>query len=100
MRTWKNAVETAQEALQRTDELQTDHVCGYCRWWSWPGETCFYGAASRYADYVRAFDPACAHYATARGCITCRHYLDGGQCASSLEQECRDGGFEAWEGRE
>ena len=32
-----------------------------------------------------------------RTCATCRHDLGGGQCARSLERECRDGGFEAWE---
>ena len=31
-------------------------------------------------------------------CDGCRHYLEGGQCNINLEQECRDGGFEAWEG--
>ena len=30
-------------------------------------------------------------------CETCRHYLGGGQCAVSLEQECKDGNYEAWE---
>lgn len=33
-----------------------------------------------------------------KACETCRHYLGGGCCDLSLEQECRDGGFEEWEG--
>lgn len=97
MRTWRNCVESARDQLSGPDP--DGKYCGYCRWWSWPGETCSYGAADRYADYVRAFDPACVHYAPARGCATCKHYLSGGQCASGLEMECRDGGFEAWEAK-
>ena len=33
-------------------------------------------------------------------CKTCRHYLGVGQCAVSLEHECQDGGYEAWEAEE
>lgn len=33
-------------------------------------------------------------------CDTCRHYLGGGCCKENLEQECRDGGYEAWEGKD
>ncbi len=32
-------------------------------------------------------------------CETCRYYLGGGQCAVSLEQECKDGNYEAWEAK-
>ena len=95
MRTWKNMLESAIDALGG----EIDSSCGFCRWWSWPGETCFNGASPFYADCVKAFDRACRYYTPARGCMTCRHYLEGGQCAISLEQECRDGGFEAWEAK-
>lgn len=30
-------------------------------------------------------------------CDSCREYLGGGSCNLSMEMECRDGGFEAWE---
>lgn len=74
--------------------------CGHCRYWSWPGETCFNGASARYADYVPADCVGCRLFTAARGCGTCRHDLGGGHCRISLEMECRDGGFEAWEERE
>ena len=32
-----------------------------------------------------------------KSCETCRFYLGGGCCAVSLEQECQDGGLQAWE---
>ena len=35
-----------------------------------------------------------------RCCDTCRYYLGGGQCTVSLEQECKDGGYEAWEAKD
>ncbi len=35
-----------------------------------------------------------------RSCDTCRYYLGGGQCAVSLEHECKDGDYEAWEEKE
>lgn len=38
--------------------------------------------------------------AEAPTCDTCRHHLGGGQCTRSLERECRDGGFEAWEAKD
>lgn len=37
---------------------------------------------------------------TRRECETCRYYLGNGCCRINLEDECGDGGFEAWEGKE
>ena len=43
--------------------------------------------------------PACALQGEGKalGCETCRHHLGAGVCAVSLEMECRDGNYEAWE---
>ena len=43
--------------------------------------------------------PACAIQGEGKalGCETCRHHLGAGVCAVSLEMECRDGNYEAWE---
>ncbi|MBQ1976545.1 MAG: hypothetical protein II227_03800 [Clostridia bacterium] len=85
-------LESAMDALGgEIDSSPEENKCGFCRWWNWPGETCMNGDSPYYAGYVRAFDAACGCYSPARGCLTCRHYLEGGQCAISLEQECRDG---------
>lgn len=35
-----------------------------------------------------------------KACETCRYYLGGGQCAVSLEQEYKDGNYEAWEAKD
>lgn len=67
-------------------------VCGYCRWMAWPDEYC-----TQHHTEVHHRAGACDLYQPTRVCATCRHYLGGGQCGVSIEEECRDGGFEAWE---
>lgn len=93
MRKWRNVIEEALYVLE-----QQQRACGFCRWMAWPEEVCTCADSRHCADFVTSSAQACAHFAPTHCCATCRHSLGAGQCAVSLEQECRDGGFEAWEG--
>lgn len=98
MRRWMNVVEAAREALDGMAEAK--RVCGYCKWMAWPEDVCTNARSARCADFVTAAERACERFEAARCCATCRHSLGADMCGVSLEQECRDGGFEAWEDRD
>ena len=69
--------------------------CGTCRWRNAFTGACCNSDSEYRADFTER-ESVCGAY-TPKTCATCRHYLGGGYCGSSLERECAESGYEAWE---
>lgn len=116
MRTWVNVVEAAREALGGEMNIE----CKACRWCERhrkaipirradgaPEVAGWYvcGRDGSVIPTISRRDPSCDWFEKGEGrvvvhsCETCAKYLGNGHCDAGLENECRDGGFEAWTGK-
>lgn len=74
-------------------------TCGNCEWLIFFEGVCS-NKESPYFQNDVSYGFGCRYFELMKSCPTCKHHLGDWLCDISLEHECRDGKFEAWEAAE